>query len=80
MTQEGAAIAFGRTDLGTSIEYLCQDAEGGRCASESLTLASTAGHAAEQTDEGKHERTRRVRAHEKNRRNKKILEQRAETH
>ena len=35
--------------------------------SESLTLASTAGYAAKQTDEGEHERTRGIRAHEKDR-------------
>ena len=69
-----------RTDLSTSIEHLCQDAEGGRCASESLTLASTAGYASKQTDEGEHEITRGVRAHEKDRRNQEILKQGAEAH
>ena len=48
--------------------------------SESLTIASTAGYAAKQTDEGEYERTRGVRAHEKDRRNQEILKQGAGTH
>ena len=46
-----------RADFSSSIEHLCQDAEGGRGTSKSLTLASTAGYASEQTDEAEHERT-----------------------
>ena len=48
--------------------------------SKSLTLASIAGYASEQADEGEHERTRGARTHEENRRNEEILEQRTEAH
>ena len=43
-------------------------------------FAGTAGYASKKTNATEHERTRGTRTHEENRRNKKILEQRAEAH
>ena len=58
--QEGRSLFHSisdRADFCASVEHLCQDAEEGRWTSESLTLASTAGYASEQADEGEYERT-----------------------
>ena len=69
-----------RANFSASIEYLCQNAKRRRSTSESLSLASTSGYTSKQTNASKHERTRRTRTHDENRRNKEFHKQRAEAH